>query len=216
MMVDIGRRAGKKMCALITDMDRPLGNTVGNTLEVIEAIDVLRGCAPQDVTELCVALAAHMLTLAEKGTYEVCEANVRRVIQSGEALQKLAHMVEAQGGNAAWVYDTSLFPTAKYERTVRSPADGYITAVDAEGYGVAGLILGAGRNTKDDQIDMTAGIRLLKKTGDRVQAGEPIAVLYTSRDEALLNTAEKRLLDATSIGTEQPVHRPLIYQVINA
>jgi pyrimidine-nucleoside phosphorylase len=125
-------------------------------------------------------------------------------------------MVEAQGGNAAWVYDTSHFPKASYERTVRSPAEGFISAVDAEGYGVAGLILGAGRNTKDDQIDMTAGIRLLKKTGDRVQAGEPIAVLYTSRDEALLNTAEKRLLDATSIGTEQPTHRPLIYKVITA
>ena len=214
MMVDIGRRAGKRMCALITDMDRPLGNTVGNTLEVIEAIDVLRGCAPKDVTELCVALAAHMLTLAEKGSYEECEANVRRVIRSGEALQKLAQMVEAQGGNPAWVYDTSLFPTAKYEHTVRSPADGYITAVDAEGYGVAGLLLGAGRNTKDDRIDMTAGVRLLKKTGDPVEAGEPIAILYTSRDAALLDAAEKRLLDATAFGAEKPAPRPLIFEVI--
>ena len=214
MMVDIGKRAGKKMCALITDMDQPLGNTVGNTLEVIEAIDVLRGCAPKDVTELCIALSAHMLSLAEKGTYEECEANVRRVIKSGEALGKLADMVGAQGGDRAWVYDTSLFPKAKYERTVVSPDTGFITQVNAEGYGLSSLILGAGRNTKEDIIDMTAGIRLLKKTGDAVKKGEPIAILYTSRDEKLLEQAERQLLASTTFGTEKPCERPLIFDVI--
>ena len=215
MMVDIGKRAGKKMCALITDMDRPLGNTVGNTLEVIEAIDVLRGCAPKDVTELCITLSAHMLALAEKGTYEECEANVRRVIASGEALEKLAQMVEVQGGNSAWVYDTSLFPKAKYERTVVASTDGFIIQVDAEGYGLSSLILGAGRNTKEDIIDMTAGIRLLKKTGDAVRAGEPIAILYTSRDENLLEQAEKQLLASTTFGAERPAERPLIFDVVS-
>ena len=212
-MVDIGTRAGKRTCALITDMDRPLGNTVGNSLEVVEAIEVLRGNAPEDLTELCVALASHMLCLAEKGDYAHCEREVRRVIASGEALQKLADMVRAQGGDPTWITHPEKFPTAPHSLTVTAPKSGYITRVDAEGYGTASLLLGAGRNTKTDVIDPTAGIRLLAKTGDAVRAGEPIAIMYAS-NEALFGAAEEKLLTATEIGDSRPDPRPLIFDVI--
>ena len=213
LMVEIGRRAGKSMCALITDMDRPLGNTIGNSLEVIEAIETLRGQGPCDLTELCVALAVQMLVLAGKGTADALRGEVMRVIESGAALGKLAAMVEAQGGDPAWVYDTSLFPTAPCTKTVVAPSDGFITQVDAEGYGVAALLLGAGRNTKEDVIDMAAGIRLHAKTGDAVRVGDPIATLYTS-DPARIASAEKALLDSTLIASEAPATRPLIFDVI--
>ena len=213
LMVDIGKRAGKKMCALITDMDRPLGNTVGNALEVIEAIETLQGKGPDDLTELCVALSAHMLCLAEKGDYGACEREVRRVIASGEALRVLADMVRAQGGDDEWVYHTDRFPTAAFTHTVTAPHTGYVTRVDAERYGVAALLLGAGRNTKEDVIDKTAGIRLIAKTGDFVHAGDPIAILYASKAE-LFAAAEQALLDATAIGAERPLDRPLIFDTV--
>lgn len=213
LMVEIGRRAGKRMCALITDMDRPLGNTIGNSLEVIEAIETLRGRGPGDLTELCVALAVQMLVLAGKGTADALRGEVTRVIESGAALGKLAAMVEAQGGDPAWVYDTSLFPTAPCTKTVVAPSDGFITRVDAEGYGIAALLLGAGRNTKEDAIDMAAGIRLHAKTGDAVRAGETIATLYTS-DLSRMASAERALLDSTVIAEDAPVARPLIFDVI--
>ena len=214
-MVAIGERAGKRMCALVTDMDRPLGNTVGNSLEVIEAIEVLQGRGPKDLTDLCVSLASQMLSLAEFGAYDDCECAVRRVIASGEALEKLADMVRAQGGDPAWIKNTELFPKAPYRQTVCAPQTGYITRVDAEGYGTAALLLGAGRNTKDDVIDPVAGVRLFAKTGDFVQAGAPIAELFTS-DAARLETASEKLLTSTTFGTEKPNDRPLILEVIRA
>ncbi len=214
LMVNIGERAGKRMCALITDMDAPLGNAVGNSLEVIEAIETLSGKGPDDLNRLCTALAGHMLTLAGKGSYENCTEKVSRVLQSGEALQKLADMVEAQGGDPAWVHDTARFPSAKHSCTVTAEADGYIARVDAEAYGRAALVLGAGRNTKDDVIDMTAGIRIHKKTGAHVEKGEPIATLYTTAKPQMLKTAAEILADATQITREQPTPRPLIIDVI--
>ncbi len=212
-MVEIGERAGKRMCALVTDMDRPLGNTVGNSLEVIEAIETLQGKGPKDLTDLCVALASQMLSLAEFGDDEHCEREVRRVIESGEAIQKLADMVRAQGGDPAWIKNVDLFPKAPYSQTVRAPQTGYITRVDTEGYGTAALLLGAGRNTKDDVIDPTAGVRLFAKTGDFVRAGDPIAELLTS-DEARLTAASERLLAATTIEDERADDRPLIFEII--
>ena len=212
-MVDIGRRAGKKMCALITNMDVPLGNAIGNSLEVIEAIDTLRGRGPADLTALCVALAAHMLRLAGKGDYDFCASEVRRVIDSGEALQKFADMVQAQGGDPAWVYDTSKFPKAPFTHTVYAPYAGYIVRVDAEEYGNAALLLGAGRSKKEDVIDPTAGVILHAKVGDRLQQGDPIVTLYTS-DQKKLSAAEARVLKATEIGNAQFDQKTLILDVI--
>lgn len=214
-MVEIGKHAGKRTCALITDMDAPLGNTIGNSLEVIEAIETLQGTGPRDLIELCVALASHMLCLADFGAYGHCEREVRRVIASGEALEKLADMVRAQGGDAAWIADPSHFPQAPYRQTVTAPQSGYITHVDAEGYGTAALLLGAGRNTKDDAIDHTAGIRLFAKTGDLVSAGDAIAELWTS-DATRLSAATEKLLASTAFGETKPTPRPLIFDVIRA
>ncbi len=213
LMVEIGVRAGKKMCALITDMDRPLGNAIGNSLEVIEAIETLKGNGPNDLYELSIALASHMLCLAEYGDLAFCEREARRVIASGEALQKLADMVTAQGGDPAWIHHPDHFPKAAYTHTVCAPRAGYIERVDAEGYGTASLLLGAGRKTKEDTIDLFAGITLAAKTGDRVEEGAPLAVLHAS-DPSLFPAAEKRLLSATVISDRAPTPRPLIFEVI--
>lgn len=209
MMVDIGKKAGKRMLALITDMDRPLGNNIGNSLEVIEAIDVLNGKGPQDLTEICIALAANMLYLAEKGTYEFCESEVKRVIKDGSALETLAKMVKAQGGDNSVIYNPELFKKATYSYNVVADKEGYIHSVDTEGYGTAALILGAGRNTKEDVIDFSAGIILNKKTGDFVKKGELIATLYTNKKESFLES-EKRLKSSTIILPEKPAYRPII------
>lgn len=212
-MVEIGKAAGKRMRALITDMDRPLGYAIGNSLEVKEAIETLKGNGPEDLTELSVALASHMLVISDRGSYEECERNVRRVIESGEALMTFANMVEAQGGNKDWILNPELFPIASLERTVLSDRDGYIVAVDTEGYGTASLLLGAGRNTMADKIDMSAGIILVKKTGDKVSVGEPIAILYSS-EQTRLDAAERCLRNATTIGDDAPASEPLILDIV--
>ncbi len=212
-MVEIGKRAGKRMRALITDMGTPLGYAIGNSLEVIEAIETLQGKGPDDLTELCIVLSAHILTLAEKGNYEECEKLARDAISSGAGLQTLATMVKAQGGDPEWIFDVGKFPKAAYSRTVAAPEDGYVFSVDTEGYGVASLLLGAGRNTKEDVINPAAGIYLKAKLGDFVKAGDPIAVLYTG-DEARFAAAEKRLLQATVLSDVAPEKLPLVLDVV--
>ena len=212
-MVAIGKAAGKRMRALITDMDRPLGNNIGNALEVIEAINTLKGNGPEDLTELCIALASHMLVISDRGSYEECEKNVRRVIESGEALMTFANMVEAQGGNKEWILNPELFPEAPYSYEVRSEKSGYITGVNTEGYGVASLLLGAGRNTMADKIDFSAGIKLVKKTGDKVEVGDTLAVLYTS-DIARFEASKKKLIESTFIGEAKPDDEPLILDIV--
>ena len=213
VMVGIGKRAGKRTRALITDMDRPLGRAIGNSLEVIEAIETLCGEGPEDLCELCVALATHMLVISDRGDEATCEASVRRVMTDGTALGTLAAMVQAQGGDPDWIYHPEKFPRAPFSREVKAPRSGYITHVDCEGYGVSALLLGAGRNTKADTIDPTAGILLAAKTGDHVTEGQTLATLYASK-EALLDAAEARLLAATEIGDEEPAARPLIVSVV--
>lgn len=209
MMVDIGKKAGKKMLALITDMDRPLGNNIGNTLEVIEAIKTLNGEGPEDLTEICIALAANMLNLAGMGSYEECVEKVKGVIADRSALNTFAQMVKAQGGDERVIYNPELFEKAKFSHEVLSREEGYIHSVDTEGYGLSALVLGAGRNTKEDVIDYSAGIILSKKTGDFVKKGEVIATLY-SNDETKFTESENRLIKATTINPEKPAYRPII------
>ncbi len=211
LMVDIGKNAGKKMLALITDMDRPLGHAIGNTLEIIEAIEILNGRGPEDLREICIALATDMLALTgEHGTREECEKKVLYSIESKKALDTLAKMVKAQGGDESLIYHPECFKKASCQKDVLAEKDGYIGSVDTEGYGTASLMLGAGRNTMEDEIDPTAGLMLIKKTGDRVKKGDIIATMYTS-DEKRFTAAEKRLLDATSIADIKPEERPLIF-----
>ncbi len=213
IMLDIGRSAGKKMRAVITNMDAPLGFAIGNSLEVKEAISVLNGNGPADLKELCVALSANMLYVAGYGEYSYCEKLVNNAIETKAALDTFARMVAAQGGNPKWVYDTSLFPTAVYSRDITAQSSGYITRVDAEAYGVSSLILGAGRSKKDDTIDYSAGIILKKKTGDSVNKGDVIATLYTNKESAL-DEAEAVLQSGTNIGADAPKAMPLIYDVL--
>ena len=212
-MVEIGKRAGKRMRALITDMDRPLGDAVGNSLEVVEAIHTLQGKGPADLTELCIALSAHILTLAEKGDYATCERMAKEAIANGTALQMFASMVKAQGGDESWILHPEKFPKATYSHTVTAKKSGYIVGVDTESYGMASLLLGAGRNTKEDVIDMTAGIYLSAKTGDYVKEGDPIAVLYSGKQTGFA-AAEERLLNATRIAETAPKAEPLILDVV--
>lgn len=211
VMVDIGKSAGKKMLALITDMDRPLGANIGNSLEVIEAINTLRGNGPEDFTEVCLILATNMIYLAGKGTMEECEAMVKKSIEDGSALETLAKMVKAQHGDNSVIYNPDLFPKAKYSREVKADKSGYIVRVDTEGYGIASLLLGAGRNTKEESIDFSAGITLVKKTGDKVEEGDVIAVLYTN-DENRFPSAVDRFMKSTEIGAEKPEERPLVFE----
>ena len=212
-MVEIGKRAGKRMRALITDMDRPLGYAIGNSLEVVEAIQTLQGKGPEDLTQLCVALAAHILNLAEKGDYAACEKMAKEAIANGTALQMFARMVKAQGGDETWIVNPEKFPQAEHSYTVTAKKSGYIVGVDTESYGVASLLLGAGRNTKEDVIDMVAGIYLCAKTGDYVKAGDPIAILYSSKQDRF-SAAEERLLKATRMDKNPPKCEPLILDIV--
>lgn len=213
LMVAIGKRAGKRTVALITDMDRPLGRAVGNTLEVVEAIETLQGKGPQDLVDLCLALSAHMLALAGLGTVEQCAEMAREHLTSGAAKAALIQMVRQQGGDATLIEHPERFAHAPYERAVRAERDGYIARVDCEAYGRAALLLGAGRNKKEDAIDPLAGYVLDKKTGDAICKGDVIATLYTSNQD-LLDAAEQTLLAATEVSDTPPAPRPLIFEVV--
>ena len=210
LMVDIGKNAGKKIVALITNMDRPLGYAIGNSLEVIEAVETLNGHGPEDFTETCLTLTAYMLSLAGKGSVEECKEMAKRAILDGSALAKFKEMVAAQGGDTALIDDPAKFSKAKYSHTVKSLTRGYICKVNTESYGLASLALGAGRNTMEDKIDYSAGIILKRKTGDFVAVGEEIATLYAN-DESKFASAEKLLLSATQIREEKPQNEPLVY-----
>ena len=214
LMVDIGKSAGKKMVALITNMDRPLGYAIGNSLEVIEAVETLKGFGPDDFTEVCLTLAGNMLSLAGKGTVKECIQMAQNAIDDGSALQKFIEVVKAQGGNYKLIENTDKFKKAKYSHAVKAKKSGYVCKVNTEAYGLASLALGAGRNTAEDEIDYSAGIMLNKKTGDYVEVGETVAVLY-SNDKAAFAGAEKTLLAATEIKDKKPKKEPLVYCTID-
>lgn len=208
-MCAIAGKAGRRVSAFVTDMDRPLGNAVGNSLEVIEAIECLKGKAPDDYTELVYALSAEMLCLCGVADERDCRERVVRSVEDGSALQTFRRMVEMHGGDVSYIDDPSKFPRAKHERVVCAPRDGYIASIDTERYGLAALLLGAGRNRKEDAIDHAAGISVLKNTGDFVRLGEPIAILY-SNDEGRLKEGEQTLLGAISYEERQTPRKPLI------
>ena len=213
LMVDIGKSAGKQMVALITNMDRPLGHAIGNSLEVIEAVETLQGKGPEDFTQVCMTLAGYMLSLAGKGDVQSCVEMAKRAVADGSALRKFIEVVARQGGNTKLIENTDNFKKAKYTYSVRSTVRGYIAKADTESYGLASLALGAGRNTAEDSIDYSAGILLRKKTGDFIEAGQELATLY-SNDESAFARAEQLLLEATQITSEKPEDEPLIYDII--
>lgn len=209
-MVAIGERAGKRTAALITDMDIPLGNNIGNSLEVIEAAAALSGNGPGDLEAVCIALAGNMLYLAGKGELEECCRMAETAIADGSAKERLARMIAAQGGNERVLEKPELLPRAAYMYPVCAPKDGYLSHMDTQVVGIASVMLGAGRMTKDSVIDYGAGIVLQKKTGEFVKKGEVLAQLYASKKE-LFEASGQRYLAALTFSAEPPKKKPLIY-----
>ena len=208
-MVSIGKSLGRRVRALITDMNTPLGYAVGNTLEVTEAIEILKGKGPSDLREVCVELASSMVSLALRLPEEKAREKVIASIDSGLAYEKFKEWLSAHGACAS----ATDFPTAKYSLDVKAKADGYIASMDTEQIGHTATELGAGRRKKGDEIDAYAGIILKKKTSDKVCAGDTLATLYSSKEETLA-TAGDMLESALIISKEKPEKSRLIYRVI--
>ena len=209
-MVAIGHHAGRNTVALITNMDRPLGCSIGNSLEVIEAIETLKGKGPDDFNDLCIELAANMLFLAEKGGLDDCRKLAVQRIADGSALQKFRDMIAAQGGDPAVVNDYSIFPQASIQREIRAEESGYVSHMDTQNCGISAMLLGAGRATKEDSIDHAAGIILNIKPGEFVEKGQALAVLYTN-DPNTLDSAEQQLRASIHLSSVKPQVQPLIY-----
>lgn len=209
-MVAIGTHNGRNVAALITDMDTPLGHNIGNSLEVMESMEVLKGRGPADLTEVCYQLAVNMLLLAGLGTEEECRAMAEKAVADGSAFEKCKQMFAAQGGDISVLEDYSRFDAAQYSREILAEETGYIYSHDTEKIGSASVLLGAGRLTKTDEIDFAAGITLHKKTGDYVEKGQSIATFYAD-DEALFDAAEKMFKSGLVIKGEKPVEAPLVY-----
>ena len=210
LMVRIGNRAGRRTEALITNMDIPLGHAVGNALEVREATEVLNGRGPADLREVCLTLASRMIALSGVVPEKESRAAAERALTDGSALERLAAMVRTQHGDAEMIYHPERLTIAPYSRPVPAGAAGYIRHMDTEGIGIASMLLGAGRARKEDALDYGAGIILKKKTGDYVEAGEEIAMLYTS-DVSRFADASERFLASIEISAEAPAPEPLIY-----
>ncbi len=213
-MVEIGNRCGRKTAALITDMDTPLGNAVGNALEIIEAVEVISGNKKGDLYEVCVALATEMVSLCLGVSFDKAKTDVINAIESGKAFQKMQEWVAAQGGDSSYLTDTSRFNKPRFSLGVKAPRDGYIFAMDGEGIGTAAVILGAGRAKKEDEIDHSAGIILSRKTGEFVKAGDTLCTLYTNNETSLAPACEQYLSSLT-IGDEKPKAKPLIYKTVS-
>ncbi|MBU4134542.1 pyrimidine-nucleoside phosphorylase, partial [bacterium] len=202
-MVDVGELAGRKMVALVTSMEEPLGFAIGNAIEVKEAIETLKGKGPKDLEDLCVQLGANMLLIS--GIAENLEdgkARMKKAIADGSGLKKLKEMVVAQGGNPDAIDNPDMLPKAKEEIEVLSEADGYVQKINALEVGLAANSLGAGRAKQDDVVDPGVGIYLKKKVGDPVKKGEALAIFHSS-DSVKFESAKKRFIAAYTIGAEK-------------
>jgi len=212
LMVDIGQLAGREVVALLSDMNQPLGNAVGNALEVIEAIETLKDNGPEDFLEHCLHVSAHMLKLGKRAQ-DLTEARgmAEKSIADGSAFEKLRLLVEAQGGDVSYVDDPSKFPRAKPVEVVKSPQSGYLAQVQARSVGEAAVTLGAGRARKSDPVDHSVGFIIHHKVGDQVEKGEPLFTIHAS-DEKKLAEARETVLSAHGF-SEYPVERiPLFYE----
>ena len=215
LMVETGERMGKRMVALITNMDQPLGRMVGNAMEVEECIEVLHGGGPADLRELCLHLAAWMF-YAGGTTKTVAEGKQKadEIIASGKAFDRFRQMVELQGGDISAIDDPSQLPSADRRVEVPSPKAGYVSAIQCEQVGTACVILGGGREKKEDAVDPAVGIVIQKKVGDKVAAGEALCTIHCHSD-AQATRAKKLLAESYTISPAAPAHRPaLIHRVI--
>jgi len=212
-MVTIGKLCGRKVTAVLSNMDAPLGYNIGNALEVQEAIEVLQGRSKGDLYEVCLTLASNLIHSVFDLPLEEARQKVAEAIENGSAFQTFRTWIARQGGDVSVIDDPSLFAKAPIVYEIRSPRSGYLSRMDAEEIGLVSVLLGAGREKKEDSIDYSAGIRLAKKTGEKVQEGDLLATLYTAR-ENVLPEAEKRYLGALSFAEDEPAKAPLIYQVL--
>lgn len=214
-MVRIGNGAGRRTVAVVSDMDQPLGRAVGNALEVKEAIDTLRGRGPEDFVELCLTLGSQMLIAGEKAQDTgQARAMLQEVIENGAALEKLAQFISAQGGDPGAVYDPGLLPKAAYKEPIPALSDGCIRRIRCDEIGICSLILGGGRETKDSEIDLSVGLVLTAKVGDRVKKGDPLAYMYHN-DPIKAAAARERFYRAYTVGTEDPAEPPvLIHRIL--
>ncbi|MDS9470777.1 pyrimidine-nucleoside phosphorylase [Sporosarcina pasteurii] len=212
-MVAIGNEVGRNTMAIISDMSQPLGNAIGNALEVQEAIETLQGKGPEDLTELCLTLGSQMVVLGGKAeSLEEARKMLKEVIQNGKALQLFGDLIEAQGGDRTVIEDPSLLPSAQYQIPVVASQSGYVTKMEADDIGIAAMLLGAGRATKEDKIDLAVGIVLNKKVGDYVEKGETLAILHANSEEVTQST--ELLLQHIHIEDELVTPPPLIGEII--
>ena len=213
-MVDIGCGMNRETIGMITDMDEPLGFAVGNSLEVIEAIETLKGNGPKDFVLLCETLGSYMLVLAKVAKdFDEGLSMIRDAINSGKALEKLRVFIENQGGNKNVVDDYTLLPQASKIVPIKANKSGYISKIEAEEVGIAAMILGAGRETKEDVLDLSAGIVLEKKVGDYVNEGDILAYMHLNKEEKF-EQAKERFINAYSIVEEKVEPKKLIYGVV--
>lgn len=216
LMVETGQRMKKKMVAVLTDMDQPLGCNVGNSLEVEEALDVLQGRGPEDLRELCKELAGWMFVLGgREPDLALAKALYEQLIESGEAMRKFRQMVELQGGEIDAIDDTSLLPHAKHSIEVVAQRLGYVQKIESEAVGRACVILGGGREKKEDSIDPAVGIVLHKKVSDRVAAHDALCTIYYN-DEARMARAKQLLQQCYSLGDSMPSPGRLVRRVVGA
>lgn len=213
-MVSIGRGAGRNTIAIVSDMDQPLGCAVGNILEVIEAVETLKGNGPKDLEELCITLGTYILLAS--GTIEdeaKAESELRRVLADGSALAKFKEFVKAQGGDESQVDDVPAMLDCSYVKEIKAGRAGYVSHIKSDDIGIASMLLGGGRETKDSIIDLSVGIVINKKVGDRVEESDTIAIIYAN-DEKKMSAAIEKVVGAYTISDEQPAVRPLIRKVI--
>ena len=213
-MVNIGNMAGRETKAVITNMDIPLGHEIGNILEVKEAIDVLKGNGPEDLTYICIELATYMYMMCTKKSKEESMALVKKALNDGSAFKKFRELVIAQGGNVNLIDNQELFLKPKYTIEVKAKNSGYIEHIDTGKIGIISCNLGAGRNKKEDAIDYTAGITITAKTGEFVNKGDVIAKLYTSK-KFDIQELNDMYLNAITISKKQPPKPQMIYKIID-
>ena len=214
-MVDIGKNAGRKMTAVITNMDEPLGMAVGNILEVKEAIETLKGNGPEDFVELVETLASYMLILGEVSeNFEEARQKVRQVIKNGKALEKLKQFIATQGGDTSYVDHPELFEQATVIEEIRSDQDGFVGSINAQEIGICSLILGGGRETKDSKIDPSVGLVFSKKVADQVKKGDVLATIY-GNDQEKVKQAIKHFKENYHISNEKPDKSSMIREVLS-
>ena len=215
IMVDIGLELGRETVAVVSNMDEPLGFAIGNSLEVKEAIEVLKNRGPEDLRELCLVLGAHMLKLGgATRNYEEGKKRLEKILKEGTAFDKFKEMVTAQGGNPEIIDNPELLPLAKHCTKIKADLSGYIQKIDSRLIGESAMLLGAGREKKESEIDLSVGIILKKKVGNKVNINEDLAEVYYN-DSEKLKEAKGKLLSSFVIGKKKPQKLPLILATIS-